>query len=343
MYTHLVQVEPNFFYKFRMFIGAITFLGLLPLLFFLPNTIQIPNSLFEQDNWGSSMQGNTPIASVQSKLDTNSIPFWFQFTDFDPVTGYLSANTYIWPSQDLAEEFSSSTKISVPIKVFIDNMFSPQLYSFKSGQAIGAIPIVLDSSNPKNLSTSSEFFFPFDKYSIDSYIKIEQGNTASGNSFSPANTYELFWQPQISGFTFDIWRGSTFKDTYDWFSAEAYDKEKVFMQRQNGEISLLIEVSRSTAVKLSAILLYLGILLGSLALFFTSIYVAQAKRPSSLTALVWSATSVLGAIQLRDLIPGHPGAGILLDFCFFYPAILMSILSTLLLSFYWVKYETYAI
>lgn len=344
MYTDEVKAKlyQIFSISFLRLIGAIVFLGLLSLLFFLPLSIQTPDLLFEQDNWGPSMQGNTPIASVQRKLETNSIPFWFQFTDFDPITGHLSANTYLWPSQDLAEAFSSSTKINLPIKVFIDNMYSPTFYNFESGQAVGAIPIVLDSSNANNLSTSSEFFFPFDKYSLDSYVKIEQGNIVIGNSFSPANTYELFWQPQIPGFAFRIWRGSTFKNTYDWFSAEAYDKEKVFRQRQQGEISTLIEVSRSTGVKLSAILLYFGILLGSLALFFTSIYVAQAKRPSSLTALVWSATSVLGAIQLRDLIPGHPGVGILLDYCIFYPAVLMSILSTLLLSIYWVKRDNYA-
>jgi hypothetical protein len=331
------QISSSLFLKI---IGTVIILGILFLSFF---DLRLPSSLIEKDNWGPSMDKNIPIDSVQNDFKTNSIPFWFQFTEFDSRSGYLSANAYLWPSKDLAQEFSSSTKLKVPVKVFIDNLYSNTSYNFTSEQTIGAIPIVLDSTNPMNLNRSNEFFFPFDKYSIDSYVKIEQGNNVTENRFLPANTYEFFWQPQIPGFSFNIWRGSTFQDTYDWFSAEAYDQERVLQQRQNGEISTLIEVSRSSAVKLASLLLYFGILVGSLSLFFTSLYVARAKRPSSLTALVWSAASILGAIQLRDLIPGDPGIGTFLDFLFFYPALLLSILSIAILSIYWVKRENYAI
>lgn len=331
------QISSSLFLKI---ISTAIILGVLFLAFF---NLRLPISLVEKDNWGPSMENNIPIDSVQNKFETNSIPFWFQFTEFDPKTGHLSANTYLWPSGDLAQDFSSSTKLKVPIKVFIDNLYSNTSYNFRAEQVIGAIPIVLDSTNPMNLNRSNEFFFPFDKYSIDSYVKIEQGNNADKNQFLPANTYEFFWQPQIPGYSFNIWRGSAFQDTYDWFSAEAYDQEKVLQQRQNGEISTLIEVSRSSAVKLASLLLYFGILVGSLALFITSLYVARAKRPSSLTALVWSAASILGAIQLRDLIPGNPGIGTFLDFLFFYPALLLSILSIAILSIFWVKRENYAI
>lgn len=316
---------------------------ILVVLFLIFANFKVPISLVEKDKWGPSMKGNTPVISVQNGLNDNAIPFWFQFTNFDPKTGFLTANAYLWPTEDLANEFSSSTKLKLPIKVFIDNLLSNTSYNFKAQQTVGALPIIIDSTNPLNLTNSNEFFFPFDRYSLDTYVKIEQGDNESGNQFSPSNTYEFFWQPQIPGFSFEIWRGSTFQDTYDWFSTQAYNQDKVLQQRQSGEISTLIEVSRSTSVKLMSLLLYFGIFMGGFALFFTSLHVARAKRPPSLTALVWSAASILGAIQLRDLIPGEPGIGTLLDFLLFYPAIFLSILSIVILSFCWTRRENYAI
>lgn len=324
----------------KRLIGSFIIAGILLSLLL---SFKIPNSLVERDQWGPSMKKNFPIKSVQNIVQEDSIPFWFQFTEFDPKAGFLSANTYLWPSPDLADEFSSSTKIKIPIKVFIDNLYANTSYNFEADQTVGAIKIVLDSTNPMKLTQSNEFFFPFDKYSIDTYVKIEQGDNASKNQFFPANTYEFFWQPQIPGFSFEIWRGSTFQDRYDWTSEEAYSQDNVLKQRRNGEISTLIQISRSLSVKLISILLYFGIFIGGLALFLTSLYVARAKRPSSLTALVWSAASILGAIQLRDLIPGNPGIGTFFDFLFFYPALLLSILSIAILSVCWVKRENYAI
>ena len=325
-----------FFSVFLLFVGVfivipIVFLGLLK-----------ADSLQERDSWGPSMVNSRPNEFMENKMGNSSIPLWYQFLNFDPTSGHLEANLYVWPGGNLTDEFSSATIPSIPTKLFIDNLYSKTSYNFLAGQSIGAINIIIDATNPLALGREDEFYYPFDQYSMDSYAKIDQGNSNNGN-FSPAKTWEYVLQPQISNFKFDIFRGSTFQDKYDWFDVEAYSRDNVFSQRDNGEISLLILATRTNSVKFASILFFLSIFSASLALFLTTVAVARRKRPPSLTALVWSSASILGVIQLRDLMPGKPRIGILLDTFVFFPSIGLCIISVVILSFSWVVKKDYAI
>jgi hypothetical protein len=144
----------------------------LPITYF---QLSNPSTLFELDSWGASSSGNYPNRDLEEKLATNSVEFWYQFTDVNPQTGHLNANVYLWPSKDLATPFSSSTITKVPIKAFVDNISQNSLQQFSPGDAIGAIPVVLDMTNPLELERANEFYYPFDEYSLDNYAKVEIG------------------------------------------------------------------------------------------------------------------------------------------------------------------------
>ena len=315
-------------------------LVVLPITYF---QLSNPGTLFEQDSWGVSSADNFPNNNLREKLATNSVEFWYQFTAVDSQAGHLSANIYLWPSPDLATPYSSSTITKVPIKAFIDNISQNSLQQFAPGDAIGAIPIVLDMINPLKLERANEFYYPFDKYSLDSYVRVEIGSNDQSNLFQNANTYEFYYEPQIPGFEFYVHRGATFKDGVDWFEDQAYDKNLVEKQRSEGEISNLIQVSRSGSVKYTSLLIFTGIFLGSLALLITTIYVARAKRPPSMTALVWAAASILGITQMRQLVPGEPRLGILLDLYSFFPSLIICIASSVILAINWVRRENFKI
>jgi hypothetical protein len=92
---------------------------ILPILYF---QLSNPGTLFEQDDWGNASVGNFPNPELAEKLQTNSVEFWYQFTDVNPQTGHLSANVYVWPSSDLATPFSSATITKIPVRVFVDNI-----------------------------------------------------------------------------------------------------------------------------------------------------------------------------------------------------------------------------
>ena len=302
------------------------------------------STISERDIGGSkTVNGVKTDSKLDEKLSTNSIEVWYQFLNFNSKSGSLSTNVYIWPSSDLARIFSSSTITKVPISAFIDNLSPVTSFEFKSGDSIGAIPIDLDNTNPLGLKNSNEKYYPFDQYSLDTYVKLKNGNRASEIIGNSSNTYEFFWPSQVPGFVFDIWRGATFADTYNWFDNEAYEEERISGQRENGEISLLIKVSRSNSVKFASILIYLGMLLSCSALLIITVYVWRSKRPSSITALVWAAAQILGLFQLRELLPDNPREGILLDLYIFYPGVIVSLLCAAVLSIIWVKHEDFRI
>ena len=302
------------------------------------------STISERDLGGSkTINGVKTDLKLDKKLGTNSIELWYQFLNFNPKSGSLSVNIYIWPSSDLAKMFSSSTITYVPISAFIDNLSPVTSFNFKSGDSIGAIPIELDGTNPLSLKNSDEMYYPFDQYSLDTYVKLKNGDRNSEVISDNSNSYEFFWPSQVPGFVFDVWRGATFADTYDWFDNEAYEEDKIAKQRENGEISFLIKVSRSNSVKFASILIYLGILLSCSALLIITIYVWRGKRPSSVTALVWAAAQILGLFQLRELLPDNPREGILLDLYIFYPGVIISLSCAVILSIIWVKKDNFQI
>ena len=307
---------------------------------------QISNqaTISERDRGGSkTIDGVKTDLELDKKLSTNSIELWYQFLNFNSKSGSLSANVYIWPSSDLAKVYSSSAITNVPISAFIDNLSPVTAFKFKSGDSIGAIPIEIDGTNPLSLKNSNEKYYPFDQYSLDTYVKLKNGDRNSDVISNNSNSYEFFWPSQVSGFVFEVWRGATFADTYDWFDKEAYEEGKITEQRENGEISILFKVSRSNSAKFASILIYLGILLSCSALFLITIYVWRRKRPSSVTALVWAAAQILGLFQLRELLPGDPREGILLDLYIFYPGVLISLSCAMVLSIAWVKKDDFRI
>jgi len=298
----------------------------------------------ERDDAGpKTLNGVIIDKRLDAALEKDSIEFWYQFLDFSSKSGSLSVNTYVWPSNDLAQLFSSSGKVRVPITAFIDNVSTQSSYEYIPGDSIGAIPIVIDGTNPLALQNSNEYYYPFDQYSLDSYVKLKNGSGASKIDTHNSNSYEFFWPSQVAGYVFEVWRGATFADTYDWFDTEAYDQDKISEQRKNGEISLLIKVSRSNSVKLASVLIYFGIILSCLALLIMTTFIFRGKRPSSVTALVWAAAQILGLFQIRQLLPDNPRLGILLDLYIFYPGVIVSLFCAIILTIFWVKKDDFRI
>jgi hypothetical protein len=316
----------------------------LVVLGFVLSQVSGSSNINEKDESGPKTKNGVIIdAKVSDKLKSKSIEFWYQFTGFDPKSGSLSTNTYIWPSSDLAKIFSSSAISNVSISAFIDNLSSVTSYDYKPGSSIGANLIVIDGTNPLGLQNSNEFFYPFDQYSLDSYVKIKNSDLGSKEITQNSNTYEFFWPSQVPGFVFDVWRGATFADDFDWFDSEAYEGKRIDDQRAKGEISVLIKVARSDSVKFASLFVYIGMLLACFALSVVTLYVVRAKRPPSITALVWAAAQILGLYQLRELLPDEPRIGILLDLLIFFPGVMISILCAAILAIFWVKRDSFEI
>ena len=322
-------------------IAAVSIVFLLSIGIFVSSDQSL---IAEMDDAGpKTLNGVIVDKELEAKLEKDSIEFWYQFLDFSSKNGSLIVNTYVWPSSDLASLFSSSGTVKVPVSAFIDNVSTQSQYEYFPGESIGVNKIALDGTNPLALQHSNEFYYPFDQYSLDSYVKLKHGSSDSRIANRNSNSYEFFWPSQVPGYVFEVWRGATFADTYDWFDIEAYNEDKISEQRKNGEISLLIKVSRSNSVKLSTILIYFGMVLSCGALCTITVYIFRGKRPSSVTALVWAAAQILGLFQLRQLLPDNPRLGIALDLYLFYPGVTVSLLCAVILAVFWVKNDDFRI
>lgn len=105
----------------------------------------------------------------------------------------------------------------------------------------------------------------------------------------------------------------------------------------NGEAHLDWIGSRSSSTKLSVLILISIILLGIYATSKLTIAIATGKRPPTLGALGWLATTLFALIEIRSRFPGSPPLGIALDLFITYPAALSILCFILIQTLAWVK------
>jgi hypothetical protein len=69
--------------------------------------------------------------------------------------------------------------------------------------------------------------------------------------------------------------------------------------------------------------------------------VSAGRRPPTLSALTWSAALTFSLISLRDLFPGKPPIGILIDKLIYFPALLITLICSLWILIIWTRREDY--
>ena len=114
-------------------------------------------------------------------------------------------------------------------------------------------------------------------------------------------------------------------------------------ERRRGQVSFLIHFERTSAVKLTVAILGLFIFFSAAVIAWISLRVFNRRRPPNMQALVWSAATTLGIVQLRQLYPNNPRIGISLDFIIFFPSLIASLLSSVVLTIMWVTRDDFQI
>jgi hypothetical protein len=263
--------------------------------------------------------------------DENSIQVWFQALAFDPLIKKAQFAVFPWPSSDLATPFTSSTIIETDFNIFIDEMYGKGSYEFRDGDTSGAIVAEFDviSYYDQNLR-DFEAAYPFDEYLLDTYVNVTRSN--EDQVVSGRRAFEFFYENSVDGFqiSYSRFAGGRFDGL-----PESSKAENIIELRNEGEISFLVKFQRNTAVKITLLLLVMLMTLNTLSLVWTTIGVARNRRPPSMQALVWSAASVLGIIQLRELFPGKPRLGVVLDYVVFFPTLILSMAVGLVLTVFW--------
>jgi hypothetical protein len=287
-----------------------------------------------KDQWGSLV----PDVDFD---DVRAVPVWYQFDQFDPEKKRARFVVYIWPSTDIATPYQSSTLSGVPIRAFIDEMGNKGLYEYQSGERIGGLPAEIDAINPLDLRRSLDSWYPLDQYSLAMYTKFEADLIEDGvTTYQSVPTFDYFYETPVPGFHVTYTRTA-----HDSKEPETivFDSRSVMENRLRGQSTVVASIRRTTAVRIIAGVVSMFTLVQALSIVWMTLKVFQKRRPPSLQALVWAAATVLAMVNVRDLLPGRPRIGIMLDFVVFFPSLVASLVSASVLAILWQTREDFAL
>jgi Domain of unknown function (DUF4436) len=272
-----------------------------------------------------------------------SVSLYFQAVSFDPEGQTAKFKIYPWPTEELATTYSSSAVLNeYPIRVWSDGITSANYNLFEPFSSVGAIAQEFDVLSTGHEQSANDARYPFDSYVLDTFAWVDIDDSPDNNKedFIEISTFDFFYTTPIPGFHVSYKRTAAYGDDQ---VQNKYAKSSIESQRERGFISFEAKFTRSTAVKTISLIIGIFCVISALTLTWITAGIWFRRRPPSMQALVWSAASVLGTIQLRDILPGNPRIGISMDFLFFFPSLLIGLISSLLITGLWIRRDDWEI
>lgn len=268
--------------------------------------------------------------------DQETGSLFIQVADFDAELQKAKIIAFLVPPSEYAESYSSSFVTRKPFQFFLDNADKKTIYRFYEGETLGGVEVIVDVNNPLDLSRSGDVWYPFDQYSFEVVANLGAINTENGKDQIkpiPLNEFEYSNGEQ----DFDL--------TYSRCSSDPQlpcgNLETIENDRNIGQTTTIITISRNISSQLFAILVSVFFFVTSFSLAAMALLVSMHRRPPSVSALTWSAASLLGLMELRTLFPGKPRIGIAIDLLSFFPSLIVSAVSTLALVYMWSTRKDY--
>ena len=311
----------------------------IPAVFFLDDGLNKLDVTVD-DQFGS-------VDSVIMGVDKKSVPVWFQAINFNPESRVAQYKIYPWPSSDLASDFESSTVLkndAQPIRVWIDAISGENKHTFNPGDSIGAITAEFDVLSRGSENSANDARYPFDEYKLDTYAQtwMNKSKYPENDIWTDIKTFDFFYTTPVSGFQVSHKRTAIWDDPVVT-SSDIFDVKSIEALRAKGLISFQSTFSRSVAVKTIAIIIGIFCVMSTITLAWITKNIWSRKRPPTIFTLVYSATTALGVVQLREILPGRPRIGIAMDFIIVFPTLLISLISSLMITSIWIKYDDWDI
>lgn len=144
--------------------------------------------------------------------------------------------------------------------------------------------------------------------------------------------FEYFYETSLPDFkvTYTRIAGWNLYDTSEEISTSA-----ILAERESGQVSFLARFDRSLANQLAIAVIVVIWIINTISLIWITQRILNKSRPPSIQVLVWSAASVLGYVQLRESLPGSPRLGIAIDYLFYFPALIASVIVALVITISW--------
>lgn len=230
-------------------------------------------------------------------------------------TPRLTGSFRLWPAGELGAVVVNSGVAQRALDVNYENLGETS-WQIAASEFVGSRTFAIPLNNNGMINN-----YPFDKYEGTWLMSV-----ADFQSSGPLPTTVTVSSRPIYGWNMDV---SAYK--------QPNDQKLQKILNLNGVVVLEWSAIRSTSVKLSATLLIIVILLGIFAAVTLTISIFRKKRPPTLGALGWLATSLFAIIEIRSRFPGDPPPGILLDKLFTYPVTTTLLGLILTHTFMWIR------
>lgn len=309
---------------FYFLIGGIVFAFLFSLLGIIASDRRLGD--VDSKSQVDELWEQSSVASEESEIGS----IFIQVADFDAELQKARIIAFLVPPSDIADSYSSSFIAKKPFQFFIDNADEKSIYEFKEGDTQGGVDVSIDVNNPLGLSRAGDVWYPFDQYSFEVVARLDSIEYKANEKILtpiPLNEYEYSNGEQDFDLLYARCSGSP--------ENPCSDLDQIEEERIGGQITTIITISRNTSSRLFAILVSVFFFVSSFSLATMAMLVSLRKRPPSVSALTWSAASLLGLMELRTLFPGKPRIGIAIDLLSFFPCLIVSAVATLALVYMW--------
>jgi len=191
----------------------------------------------------------------------------------------------------------------------LDVADGPSSVQLTASDVTGGIPVGVTLQGTSNS-------YPFDRYTAQLFASASLPSVLGGREV--ANFALVDEQVSLPGFKINAEAVS--------FLTGRSSEEDIREDRSQGFGVERWVIERSSATRISAILIGSLMLIGGLVSVLITAAIALGIRPPSINAMAWLAAFLFSMMQLRDQLPGQPPIGIAFDKIIFFPVIISLVL-----------------
>jgi hypothetical protein len=291
----------------------------------------------------SNNSNNLVDDQISNQINQKHVDIFVQITEIDPLKGEAKARILPWPNDEyFGFRYRSGWMPKKDISIHVDSVLggSPSndnLYVFKRDVPNGGFDVSVDQA--PGSSTSNISGYPFDKYQFEVPISAtyfdEDGDGKDLNIFPQDYTKEI--DTFKVRMTHALW-----SDSARVVSIEDKDSINAAIEEfSQGLSSSVFKAERSDSTKLLTFIILILMMTALASVTTMAFMVSAGRRPPTLSALIWSAALTFSLISLRDLFPGKPPIGILIDKLVYFPSLLITLVCSLWILLIWTRREDY--
>ena len=284
--------------------------------------------------------------AIDTKLDSalthKRFDVFEQLIDINPLKGEATVRIEPWPLDEYyGLTFRSGWVPNKDTQFTVDAVIGnssnrDNVYNFSKNIPVGGFDVTIDQESDKNSDISK---YPFDTYRFPTPIAATYTDEKGQEQNLPILPQD--YTKRID--TFDIKMNHTlWTDTTKTVSQTSDSTfNQAVSEYEGGNASSTFIAKRTNSTKLLTLIILLLMVTALSSVSLMAFLVAKGVRPPTLSALTWSAALTFSLIGLRNLFPGSPPIGVLIDRIVYFPALLLTLAASLSILVNWTKREDY--